>query len=482
MSTRKRPLSELHNHNAPTPTRRWYPPSTPHAIRALQERRVRSAAHTKTIPRDAVRPDSARGVLRRLAKITAPLTKRTVDSAGARGKENQWPSWAEDDEDHQERPRATLDVDDSTDGTILEMQLEEDEDSELPAAPTPSILPHDDDEQPTITFKSIDFARHRKSLASTERIDRPRSRVSMLASDPERHEDDHTILSEMGRRAISEEPTGRLSRYSFGSIRMSDFGSELEIRRESDQRLKHLELQDEYDGMGFGEEPLDLDGETEDLRRLQSPSLEETADESTVHVPIMNESFQLELPEEHQSHPLTSKHPTPMQFGRFDDGPDDSQPRSGEGIGDHGDSDVDGDRSPRQRTGDDGVAAPSTVRRRRKRLKMTRHGTMIPSLPSSVIKRVAIESQIKAGYRKPRLGNDHIKALEQATEWFFEQVGEDLEAYANHARRKKRVDGTDVLLLMRRQKVLRGHGELKKMAREWLSKEAASELELPDNL
>ena len=48
-----------------------------------------------------------------------------------------------------------------------------------------------------------------------------------------------------------------------------------------------------------------------------------------------------------------------------------------------------------------------------------------------------------------------MAALEQATEWFFEQVSEDLDSYASHGRRKKRIDTDDVLLLMRRQRVLR---------------------------
>ena len=119
---------------------------------------------------------------------------------------------------------------------------------------------------------------------------------------------------------------------------------------------------------------------------------------------------------------------------------------------------------------------------RRKKLKLTKHGVAIPALPSSLIKRLAVESITRRGKRKPTVDKASLKALEQATEWFFEQVGEDLEAYSNHARRKKRVDTSDVLTLMRRQRVLKGQGALQEAAREHLPPEALLELDLPETL
>jgi histone H3/H4 len=119
---------------------------------------------------------------------------------------------------------------------------------------------------------------------------------------------------------------------------------------------------------------------------------------------------------------------------------------------------------------------------RRKKVKLTRHGIAIPALPSSLIKRVAIESMTRRGKRKPAIDRASLKALEQATEWFFEQVGEDLEAYSNHAGRKKRIDASDVLTLMRRQRVLKGDGKLGDFAIENLPPEALVELDMPDTL
>ncbi|EXJ92062.1 hypothetical protein A1O3_00612 [Capronia epimyces CBS 606.96] len=502
MSSRKRPLSELRN--TQTPSR--YAPSTPHAIHALQQR---SGAKTRSVRRprafsDTVRPDSARGILRRLAKITAPLTRKAISTPATatargkgRGKENQTPRSAHNggdedaadedtdtDTDNPKRPRLALELDDSLDD-VEPPAVEDDEDSELPLAPTPSILPDEDDDNhtgeqgrrriqrndPTMTFKSIDFARDAASArTSATRFSRRWSKASDQLQGDE-IEEDPTILTEMGRRAISEEPTGRLSRYSFGSIRMSDFGSELEIRRESTQREqpKTFRLQNEYSGVGFNYEPLDLGGETEHLENLGRPSPSPPPpppEESTMNILPLEESFQLEMLDREavSSHAQTASAEEVLEGETTPAEPQRMQ---------HASSSV----AHSSREGSPvGEVVPSSSRPRRKKVKLTRHGELVPSLPSSVIKRVAIEAHARLGNRKPKLGRDHMEALEQATEWFFEQVGEDLAAYSDHARRKKRIDRSDVLMLMRRQRVLQGDGELQKAVRELLPKEAAAEL------
>lgn len=128
------------------------------------------------------------------------------------------------------------------------------------------------------------------------------------------------------------------------------------------------------------------------------------------------------------------------------------------------------------------MEAAAARKPRRKKTKLTRHGIAIPALPSSLIKRVAIETMTRRGKRKPTIDRASLQALEQATEWFFEQVGEDLEAYSQHAGRRKRIDASDVLTLMRRQRVLKGDGKLGDFAIEHLPPEALRELDLPDTL
>ncbi|KEF55387.1 uncharacterized protein A1O9_08137 [Exophiala aquamarina CBS 119918] len=547
MSTCKRAPTELANSVTPakttttvrpkTTTAARYAPSTPHAIRALQ---VRSGLKTRSAMRSmrhrtfgdvmstnnktnsnntqvttasndsVVRPDSARGILRRLAKLTAPTSKRVVatPSTGNMGsrkgrgwgddKENARPDFYDDDGVRTKKPRLTLDIEYSL-GEEEDLQPpdvgdDEDEDSELPVAPTPSILPDDDDEEmqnrwrgdgngdPTITFRSIDFSKH--SRPSLEGGGRRVSRLPFPSSEPvggpDDAEDGPTILSEYGRRAISEEPTGRLSRYSFGSIRMDDFGSELEIRQESDQqqdKAKAMGVLNDYAGVGVDDQEdtsFDYGEETEGLRNLQrSPTLP-PPDESTMNIPALDESFQLELPDQE----AVAQHANPDAQPRVSLYDPPTEVRENVVEDDEPGTVV----SQQQDQAVANIAPVRTSATRRKRLKATRHGTIVPSLPSSLIKRVAVQAQARLGNRKPKLGSDHMKALEQATEWFFEQVGEDLEAYSDHARRKKRVDASDMLMLMQRQRLLKGEGKLSKAAKEILPKDALAELDIPDEL
>ena len=92
----------------------------------------------------------------------------------------------------------------------------------------------------------------------------------------------------------------------------------------------------------------------------------------------------------------------------------------------------------------------TTAPKRRKKQKISKHGLKVPALPSSLIKRLGLDALEAMGRRKSRIGRDSLNALEQATEWFFEQIGEDLEAYSQHAGRKRRIDESDVLTLMKR--------------------------------
>lgn len=463
-----------------TPSR--YAPSTPHAIRALQER---SSVQKRSVRRkrlsDFARPNSARAILRRFARITAANTRKStrVSTIGL-DKENQAPTDDGDDEIPLKRPRLTLDSIESNAESILED--EDEDDSELPTVPTPSILP-DDGNNPTMTFKSIDFAQITEP--QSEIIDRRRSQASFLGQEEpssEEDEDEQTILTEIGRRALSEEPTGKFSRYSFGSIRMSDFGPDLEIRRDSNQTQKLKELEGQNDYIGFGDDDEDMfvvDGETEALKSLRRSPQDGRLDETTIHLPTMDEGFRLEVPDDVQefavSHQAQKNGQNPPPDLEQDDDFEDV-----EEVENEHQTEKHSPQITRQLTSMEMSAAGRTTRR--KRLKMTRHGTMVPSLPSSLIKRIAIETQTRLGNRKPKLGRDHMKALEQATEWFFEQVGEDLEAFSSHARRKKRIDDSDVLMLMRRQRVVRGNGELEKLAQDWLPKDILSALDLPEEL
>ena len=440
-----------------------------------------------------MRPDSARGVLKRFAKITAPTTKSARTPTVVLDKENVAPE--EEDEVGLKKPRLTLELEDENslvsdvEESGLPEGYEEEEDSELVPAPTPSVLPDDYDEvngrgEKSVTFKSIDFAR--QPGGGSEKIDRRKSRVSFAqlhseADEPDDEDDDPTVLTERGRRATSEDMTGRLSRYSFGSIRMSDFGDELEVRRENNPKFQQ-KLEDSRHSLPGRQEDL-LEGETELLDRLrssvrQSPSMVE--DDG----PIFgggddNDDFELPMPEDHGVEAARRKADINLQ------------PEAASSANEADGPEVATTPEPHRELSPEvsrhlttlETAASTTISRSRskKRLKQTRHGTTVPSLPSSLIKRVAIDTQVRNGRRKPKLGKDHMKALDQATEWFFEQIGEDLGAYAEHGRRKVKITVDDVMMLMQRTRVLKEEGELGRLAEEMLPEEVAAELDLDED-
>lgn len=95
---------------------------------------------------------------------------------------------------------------------------------------------------------------------------------------------------------------------------------------------------------------------------------------------------------------------------------------------------------------------PSTKREPmppRMKNRISRHGIEYPSLPPAFVKRVAQTALQSSGLSNPRISADTLTALTQASDWFFEQLGDDLGAYAHHAKRKT-VEESDVVTLMRR--------------------------------
>ena len=439
-----------------------------------------------------MRPDSARGILRQLAKLTAPATKRIVPTPGTvRGKENREPDGEQDDgEDiYEKRPRLTLDIDESLESIEApDANEDEEEDSELPVAPTPSILPDDEehgetvDDNPTFTLKSINYPRTLRSPIS----DRGVSQRSFPASDPVIYHDgdeESTILSERGRRAPTAEPTEAISHYDFGEIQI-DEAPHREQPKSLDKTQVDLEdVDNSYVSLEDG------GGETEALRHLQdlqrSPSMVPPED-SNLGTPLFDDSnFQLPEPDlettsnQNRAQPALKLAEASLPEPAVDESEggweDEPGPESEAQIDEA--SEVGKVAEPRATSrGVPGGGPPI----RRKKLKLTRHGEMVPSLPSSLIRRVVIEAQARLGNRRPKLGKDHMKALEQATEWYFEQVGEDLAAYSDHARRKKRIDKSDVLLLFKRQRLLQDEGELSRAAKDLLPKEAVANMGLED--
>jgi histone H3/H4 len=89
--------------------------------------------------------------------------------------------------------------------------------------------------------------------------------------------------------------------------------------------------------------------------------------------------------------------------------------------------------------------------KRNKKVKVSKHGIQYPSLPASVVKKLATTYARTSGNSKAKINKETLDAVMQASDWFFEQVSEDLGAYARHAGRKT-IDESDVATLMKRQR------------------------------
>ncbi|KAL1896389.1 hypothetical protein Sste5346_004774 [Sporothrix stenoceras] len=115
-----------------------------------------------------------------------------------------------------------------------------------------------------------------------------------------------------------------------------------------------------------------------------------------------------------------------------------------------------------------------------KRLKLSAHGIAYPSLPVGVVKRVAQTFAQSSGSGKAKLSPETVAALSTASDWFFEQIGVDLQRYAKHGGRKT-IDESDVLLLMRRQRQVNAAVTPFSLAQRMLPRELLQELRMiPD--
>ena len=86
---------------------------------------------------------------------------------------------------------------------------------------------------------------------------------------------------------------------------------------------------------------------------------------------------------------------------------------------------------------------------KKKKIKISKHGIQYPSLPAGVVKKLATTYARTSGNSKAKISKDALDAIMQASDWFFEQVSDDLCAYAKHGGRKT-IDESDVVTLMRR--------------------------------
>ncbi|KAF2397440.1 hypothetical protein EJ06DRAFT_523900 [Trichodelitschia bisporula] len=116
------------------------------------------------------------------------------------------------------------------------------------------------------------------------------------------------------------------------------------------------------------------------------------------------------------------------------------------------------------------------AKRKRKELQISKWGIEFPSLPAAVIKKVATTFARSAG-GSGKLTAETVAALSQTSDWFFEQIAEDLAVYADHAGRKT-VEEADVVTLMKRQRLLAPGATPFSLAQKYLPRELLQEVRI----
>ncbi|KAF6840628.1 hypothetical protein CPLU01_00999 [Colletotrichum plurivorum] len=111
-------------------------------------------------------------------------------------------------------------------------------------------------------------------------------------------------------------------------------------------------------------------------------------------------------------------------------------------------------------------------------LKLSRYNIEYPSLPPAVVKRLAGTFARSSGVTKTKISPEVLAEIQRASDWFFEQLGDDLAAYAKHAKRKT-IDESDMLTLMRRQRQTSSTTTPFSLAQRHLPRELLQELRMP---
>ncbi|KAI1212524.1 uncharacterized protein F4807DRAFT_339728 [Annulohypoxylon truncatum] len=419
-------------------------PNTPHAraaIRAIDQRRAAlftpgRVGRRRSLARERER-ETPRDLLRNLSRVLAPTSTAVSSSSSSPG------------------PNANS----STLQTLME---EDDDDDEFPIERPRFSLPLDNDDEYDSELKP------------------PRSSIL--------EDENYTVQSiELPRRVWNEAPPGR-DRVSFGSVRMSDFiGPDID------------DADDNNVGIDSGFFPPPALDDTDVV--MDEDAIFERVDEETrrqtmggrddfgpIQIPdIGNESTFVMAPVESPTRDPTITEGIETGDAQLENDDDDDIEQPFDPF-DMGDSDVEGDGGNEGNEGNEELnetiisqamdpLAQRRPTRRKNGKKISRHGIEYPSLPQGVVKRLATTLAKTAGVSKAKISPDTLDAIMQATDWFFEQLGDDLAAYAGHAGRKT-IDESDMMMLMRRQRQTNASTTTFALAQRHLPRELLQELRM----
>jgi len=292
---------------------------------------------------------------------------------------------------------------------------------------------------------------------------------------------------ELPRRAISEQPPSRFSRGSFGSIRMSDQFAGL-------NELGTGGAFDSSFAMGSGlddDNLIDMDDgiheeHTETLRNMHF-------EPGRISLPSGRDSdIRLgTLPEDDTESTFVFTVP-PRDIANLQDSDNANSESFDAGnketsvleevnrLDTHNlrpDKQLDADVSMLDSTNKGMDTSTATPRvRSKKKVKLSKYGIQYPSLPSGIVKKLATQYARTSG-SKAKINKDTLDAIIQASDWFFEQISDDLEAYASHAGRKT-IEESDIITLMKRQRLTNSTTTAFSLAQRFLPRELVQELRM----
>lgn len=106
-----------------------------------------------------------------------------------------------------------------------------------------------------------------------------------------------------------------------------------------------------------------------------------------------------------------------------------------------------------ERPNDDIIGYPQGRPKKKKaktsKTRISKHNIEYPQLPPAFVRQVTQAAIQTTGLINQRIPADTLGALTQASDWYFQQLGDDLGAYANHAGRRT-IEERDVITLMNR--------------------------------
>ncbi|KAF2275934.1 uncharacterized protein EI97DRAFT_433867 [Westerdykella ornata] len=432
-------------------------PTTPHAIRALRERA--NAARTPGRRRSGrVQRETPRDILRALSRTLAKDTVPADPSPEVPSRSSALDLADVDDGPDPVRPRLSMPLDDMYD-----------DDSIHEPPPRESLLPDLPDDVDTGTLQSLEFGRRAYSedprAQFTARLSERFGDLNELGLDGEEFEvdgmfinrrrtlDPDRLLQEAIEEALDEDAQDVSGLGGLG-LGQGEEVDEPTFRFTIPARIRREEREDQP--------PLD---NHEDLEN-QNENEDEGSDEAGADAQLTLHN------EDHEDEDIIE----PLNNNTDWESDQDAQPEDPSLVA-YREEPSAIDRSLLAHSPSPHPNAPQN-RRQRKALHISRSGHEYPSFPAAVVKRIATGMVAKSqGTGKGKINKETLAVLVQTTDWFFEQVSEDLAAYAGHAGRKV-VEEQDVVCLMKRQRQISANTTAFSLAQKMLPRELLQELRM----